>query len=99
MNCSIIHMEFADRYIESPDVQRLNVSSQDVHDALWPTFKQLLSPSNISGWKYEQSFRYALATVIDEMDKAEADEAEANILSNKEYQLRLCFYFIMHLYH
>ena len=89
-------MEFADRYIESSDVQMLNVSSHDVHDALWPTFKQLLSQSNISGWKYEESFKYALATVIDEMDKA---EPKANILSNKEYQLRLCFYFIMHLYH
>ena len=85
----------ANQYIESPSVQSLNVSGPAVHDVLWSTFKQLIEqPDSESGWKYEKSFKYAVTSVMDDYKVKKSD-----ILENKEYQLRLCFHFMMYLYH
>jgi len=92
-----LSMDFssANQYIESPKVQSLNVSGPDVHAVLWPTFKQLIAQTDSeSGWKYEKSFKYAVTSVMDDYKVKKSD-----ILEDTTYQLRLCFHFMMYLYH
>ena len=92
--------ETANAYIISPRVARLNVSGEDVHQQLWPLFQQLLSSSSassaatISEWQYAYSFNYAVESVSNEYKINKSD-----ILETKDYQLRVCFYFIMHIHH
>ncbi len=87
----------ADAYITSPHVAGLNISGEDVHQQLWPLFQQLLSSSSsatTSEWKYDNSFNYAVDSV-----KHEYKIKNADILEIKNHQLRVCFYFIMHIHH
>lgn len=86
----------ANKYIESNTVRTLNVSGLEVHDKLWPTFKQLLliTPYIAYDWKYESSFKYALDSVTNE-----CKVTNSHILEDKALQLKIGFNFIMHLYH
>lgn len=89
----------ADAYITSPRVAGLNVSGEDVHQQLWPLFQQLLSSSSAnlehtSEWQYTNSFNCAVDSVTHEYKINKSD-----ILEMKDYQLRVCFYFIMHIHH
>jgi hypothetical protein len=87
----------ADAYITSSRVAELNISGEDVHQNLWPLFQQLLSSSSsatISEWKYTNSFNYAVDSI-----KHEYKITNADILETKNYQLRMCFYFIMYIHH
>lgn len=89
----------ADAYITSSRVAGLNISGEDVHHNLWPLFQQLLTSSsasaaNTSEWKYANSFNYAVDSVSHEYKITKND-----ILETKDYQLRVCFYFIMHIHH
>jgi hypothetical protein len=91
--------ESANTYITSPRVAELNVSGEDVHQQLWPLFQQLLSsssssPATTSEWQYAHSFNYAVDSVSHEYKITKND-----ILETKDYQLRVCFYFIMHIHH
>jgi hypothetical protein len=89
----------ADAYITSPRVAGFNISGEDVHQNLWPLFQQLLTSSsalaaNTSEWQYAHSFNYAVDSVSHEYNINKSD-----ILETKDYQLRVCFYFIMHIHH
>jgi len=91
--------ETTNAYIISPRVAGLNVSGEDVHQQLWPLFQQLLSSSSAnlehtSEWQYAYSFNYAVESVSNEYKINKND-----ILEKKDYQLRVCFYFIMHIHH
>lgn len=89
--------ESANTYITSPRVAGLNVSGEDVHRQLWPLFQQLLSSassSTTSEWQYAHSFNYAVDSVSHEYKIKKSD-----IIETKNYQLRVCFYFIMHIHH
>ncbi len=88
--------ENANTYITSRPVAELNVSGEDVHQQLWPLFQQLLSSSSstTSEWQYAHSFNYAVDSVSHEYKIKKND-----ILEIKDYQLRVCFYFIMHIHH
>ena len=84
-------------YIISPRVAGLNISGEDVHQQLWPLFQQLLTSSSLahtSEWQYAHSFNYAVDSVTHEYTINKSD-----ILETKDYQLRVCFYFIMHIHH
>ena len=88
----------ANAYITSPRVAGLNISGEDVHHNLWPLFQQLLTSSSASSttseWQYAHSFNYAVDSVSREYNIKKSD-----ILETKDYQLRVCFYFIMHIHH
>ena len=90
----------ADQFIEAPYVRRLEVSDINVHDALWPTFKQLLATTTTtattaaSGWKYETVLTHAVNSI-----KKEYKLTTSDILEDIHFQYRVCFYFIMTLYH
>ena len=90
--------ESANQYITSPNVARLMISSEDVHKNLWSLFNLLLSTSNPESlainWQYFGSFTFAVNTI-----KKDYNINESSILENKNYQHRLCFYFIMHIHH
>jgi len=88
----------ANTYITSRKVAELNITDEDVHANLWPLFQQLLSSSTpetaTNGWDYANSFAYALDWV-----KNEHRIKNSDILETKNYQLRLGFFFIMHIHH
>jgi hypothetical protein len=90
--------ESADKYIMSPNVASLMVSSEDVHSNLWHLFQQLLATTdyaaNVSGWQYGRSFTYAVDSI-----KKEYTVNNGDILENTKYQHRMCFHFIMHIHH
>ena len=84
----------ANQYIESPTVATLNVTSQLVHENLWPLFQKLLATTNDEGWAYASAFKSALGSI-----KNEYNVNNGGILEDKQLQYRLCFYFIMHIHH
>lgn len=90
----------ANTYITSQKVAELNISGEDVHANLWPLFQQLLSSSTpetaTKGWNYANSFAYALDSVKSEQHH---QIKNSDILETKNYQLRLGFFFIMHIHH
>ena len=84
----------ADQYIQSRDVAELNVTSQLVHENLWPLFQKLLATTNDEGWAYASAFKSALESI-----KNEYSVNNGGILEDKNLQYRMCFYFILYIHH
>ena len=90
-----IDFSTADQYIESSNVREINVSNQEIHANLWPTFKKLLETTDAAaGWKYETVLTHAVNSI-----KKEYKLTTSDILEDIHFQYRVCFYFIMTLYH
>lgn len=84
----------ADQYIQSREVAELNVTSQLVHENLWPLFQKLLATTNDEGWAYASAFKSALESI-----KNEYSVNNGGILEDKNLQYRMCFYFILYIHH
>ena len=88
----------ADQYIQSRDVAELNVTSQLVHENLWPLFQKLLLATTCAedrnDWTYASAFKSALESI-----KNEYSVNNGGILEDKNLQYRMCFYFILYIHH
>ena len=87
----------ANQYIQSPKVAGLNVTSQLVHENLWPLFEKLLTipgEEDRNEWIYASAFKYAVGCVKDEYRTT-----NEGIKTNKDFQYRMFFYFIMYIHH
>jgi hypothetical protein len=84
----------ADQYIQSREVAELNVTSESVHENLWPLFQKLLATTNDEGWAYASAFKSALESI-----KNEYSVNNGGILEDKNLQYRMCFYFILYIHH
>ncbi len=94
-------MDFSavDAYITSPNVTTLNITSDNVHDNLWPLFQQLLATNyetiiQTSEWTYAGQFRSAVSSI-----KKEYAVTVSDILERIDLQKNFCFYFIMYIHH
>lgn len=89
----------ANAYITSRSVATLNITSDNVHDNLWPLFQQLLATNyetiiQTSEWTYAGQFRSAVGSI-----KKEYAVTISNILEREDLQKKICFYFIMYIHH
>ena len=89
----------ADAYITSPNVATLNITSDNIHENLWPLFQQLLTTNyemliQTSEWIYTMSFTFAVDSIIKEYAVTISD-----ILEREDLQKRICYYFIMYIHH
>jgi hypothetical protein len=74
----------------------MNVSNQEIHANLWPTFKKLLETTDAAaGWKYEESFKFALDSMKSDYNLS----SNSLILKDKNIQSRFGFHFIIHCHH
>lgn len=90
----------ADAYIQSPNVASLHVSGEDVHANLWSLFSDILSTNSenavyTSEWKYAAPFKNAVESIKRENNI----KTNSELLENKQLQIRICFFFIMHIHH
>ena len=86
-------------YITSPNVTTLNITSDNVHENLWPLFQQLLTTNyetiiQTSEWTYAGSFKSAVGSITKEYTVTISD-----ILERIDLQKRICYYFIMYIHH
>ena len=89
----------ANAYITSRNVATLNITSDNVHDNLWPLFQQLLATNyetmiQTSEWIYAKAFKYAVDSI-----KKEYTVTISDILERIDLQKKTCFYFIMYIHH
>jgi hypothetical protein len=87
----------ANQYIQSPRVAELNVTSQTVHEKLWPLFEKMLAmpgEEDRREWIYASAFKYAVGLVKDEYRTT-----NEGIKANTRFQYAMCFYFIMYIHH
>ena len=89
----------ANAYITSRSVATLNITSDNVHDNLWPLFQQLLATNyetiiQTSEWTYAKPFKYAVDSITKEYAVTISD-----ILERIDLQKKICFYFIMYIHH
>lgn len=89
----------ANAYITSRSVATLNITSDNVHDNLWPLFQQLLETNyetriQTSEWIYAKPFKYAVDSITKEYAVTISD-----ILERQDIQKNFCFYFIMYIHH
>ena len=89
----------ANAYITSPNVATLNITSDNIHDNLWPLFQQLLATNyetiiQTSEWTYAGQFRSAVGSITKEYAVTISD-----ILERIDLQKKICFYFIMYIHH
>ena len=89
----------ANAYITSRNVATLNITSDNVHDNLWPLFQQLLATNyetmiQTSEWIYAKPFKYAVDSI-----KKEYTVTISDILERIDLQKKICFYFIMYIHH
>jgi hypothetical protein len=89
----------ANAYITSRSVATLNITSDNVHDNLWPLFQQLLATNyemliQTSEWIYAKPFKYAVDSITKEYAVTISD-----ILERQDIQKNFCFYFIMYIHH
>ena len=89
----------ANTYITSINVATLNITSDNIHENLWPLFQQLLTTNyetiiQTSEWTYAGPFRSAVGSITKEYAVTISD-----ILERIDLQKKICYYFIMYIHH